>query len=101
MDDVKVKVHLQYGEKDGAKPTIELPALPRMGSIIYTWPTNRDQRIREAQHHEERYKALVSQLSVLAYQHQGEKIEREAGQPTEYLFRRYEKADKTVSDPAV
>lgn len=96
-----IKAHLQYGEKDGAKPVIEVPAVPRMGSIIYTWPTSCDQRIREAQHHPMRYQALVAQLSVLAYQYQGETIARPDNHPIEYLFRRYDKADKTVSDPAV
>jgi hypothetical protein len=96
-----IKVHLQQGEKDGAKPVIEVPALPRPGTIIYTWPTKCDQRINEAQHHPKRYDALVSTLSVLAYQYTGRTITREDGRPIEYLFRRHEPADKAVSDPAV
>lgn len=98
---MQIKAHLQYGEKDGAKPLIEVPAYPRMGTIIYTWPTSCDEHIREAQHRPERYAALVAQFSVLAYQYQGETITRTDGRPVEFVFRRYDKVDKTVSDPAV
>jgi hypothetical protein len=96
-----IKVQLQGGEKDGATPIIEVPIVPRPGTIIYTWATKHDQRIHEAQHRPQRYEGLVSMLSVLAYQYTGQTITREDGRPVEYLFRRHEPADKAVSDPAV
>lgn len=101
---MKIRVQFYAGEKDGARPEIEVPALPRMGTVIFTWPLKDDAAIDKAKTAARKAKMIETQ-SVLAYRFIGDVIERETDEGLrilkEYRFERYAVADKTVPNPAV